>query len=255
MLVVRMTRGREGLCRPACPSRASVARSRAGRPGSGARWCVPTGSHTGSAARFSAGAAGPLTSPWGLGVDLGDPLTPGPARAGGSRTKEETDLPQVHLPRRRPRPAAGHVLVSGGGAGVWRLEGSPGWVEGCRLTCGRGPYVGERAGLSADKNESLRIELNGFSTSPFWTFWRPLGHVKAALAREPYKIGQPPYLGDLARGREFGDPCSKVWPELETSRQGGAKPGPRMGREARDAYLLELCAVWGGRAGFLGSTP
>ena len=29
---------------------------------------------------------------------------------GGSGTEEEADLPQVHLPRRRPWPAAGHVL-------------------------------------------------------------------------------------------------------------------------------------------------
>ena len=152
---------------------------------------MPTGSHTGSAARFLAGAAGPLTSPWGLGVDLGDPLTPGPARAGGSGTEEEADLPQVHLPRRRPRPATGHVLVSGGRVGVWRLEGSPGWTEGCSLACGRRPCVGERAGLRADKKESLRIELNRLSTSLSWTFWRPLGHVKGALDREPYKIGQP----------------------------------------------------------------
>lgn len=155
LLVVRMTRGREGLCLPACPSRAPVPR------------CVPTGFHTRSAARFSAGAAGLLTLPWGLGVDLGAPLTPGPARTGGSGTEEEADLPQVHLPRRRPRPAAGHVLVSGGRSGGWRLEGSPWWVGGCSLTCGRGPCVGERAELRADKNESLRLELNRFPRVPF----------------------------------------------------------------------------------------
>ncbi|KAM5230714.1 small ribosomal subunit protein uS19 isoform 2-T2 [Hipposideros larvatus] len=31
---------------------------------------------------------------------------------GGSGAEEEADLSQVHLPRRRPRPAAGHVLAT-----------------------------------------------------------------------------------------------------------------------------------------------
>lgn len=74
--------------------------SRAGRPGSGARWCAHGLLGCIERCAVFGGAAGPLTSlHWG--GSRGTLLTPGPACAGGKGTKKQVGLlPQVHLPRR-----------------------------------------------------------------------------------------------------------------------------------------------------------
>ncbi|XP_023376237.1 uncharacterized protein LOC105302229 [Pteropus vampyrus] len=96
-------------------------------------WAFPKNRQDGGAAQFSTGAWFPVTPlrsrRWEAGLGL--PLTPSRACVGGSGAEEEADLPQVHLPRRGPGPAAGHVLVRGspakggggkGPRGRWGLQ-------------------------------------------------------------------------------------------------------------------------------------
>lgn len=78
--------------------------------------------------------------------------SPARPRAGGSGTEKEAHLPQVHLPRRGPGPAAGHVLVRGGlggGPGRGLRAGSAAGVEMPRV-----PWIFSRF---CKKGEDLRL--------------------------------------------------------------------------------------------------
>lgn len=141
LLVVRMTRGRKACVGPLVPAEPR-SRSCAGRPDRVQGGACPWAPIPGALRGFRREPRAHWTSLWGPGVDLGDPPPPArPAQAEVEQKKKRTFRKFTHcgvdLDQLLTCPSKSWRAGVGGWRGPWW------WVEGCSLTCGRGPYVGE----------------------------------------------------------------------------------------------------------------